>query len=376
MSLAHALLPALLAAGIATSASAEAIEGLEPFQLTRSLQLIQDRIADGDHAAMPMQRKLLELLDGRLRSIDPHELSQRRNFAALLTYGMSGGNPTTFAISSAKLELQETESRIVDGINAFLNGNAGMAYAALGGVDHTIFDGELGALLALVKGSVTPAAEPAAALALFDRARLLAPGTLVEEAALRRSIPLLVTLEDAQRFDHLASAYVRRFLRSPYASQFAQGFVEGVAALFPMLDHAGLEDTISRMNAEQAQAIFLRLARQAAIDGNDALLDFASGAAQRVSGDRVDPRSTLYSGIASVTSETVEDVLGALNDLDRSRLSTADKALLEAATRIADAVVTEPTLDPTDPGEEPDMFVTSARQKLDAIDALLEGNEE
>ncbi len=376
MSLATALLPAVLVVGIATSARADAAGALEPFQLTRSLQLIQDRIADGDHAAMPMQRKLLELLDGRLRSIDPHELSQRRNFAALLTYGMSGGNPTTFAISSAKLELQETERRIVDGINAFLNGNAGLAFAALGGVDHTIFDGELGALLALVKGSVTPAAEPAAALALFDRARLLAPGTLVEEAALRRSIPLLVTLEDAARFDHLASAYVRRFLRSPYASQFAQGFVEGIAKLFPKLDKAGLEDTIARMNAEQAQTIFLRLARQAAIDGNDALLDFASGAARRIAGDRVDPRSTLYSGIASVTSETVQDVLGALNDLDRSRLSAADKALLDAATRIADAVVTEPTVDPTDPGEEPDMFVTAARQKLDAIDALLEGTEE
>ncbi len=32
---------------------------LPPYQMVRSLQLVQDRIAAGDHAALPIQRKLL-----------------------------------------------------------------------------------------------------------------------------------------------------------------------------------------------------------------------------------------------------------------------------------------------------------------------------
>ena len=35
--------------------------------MVRSLQLVQDRIASGDDAALPMQRKLLEMIDKRLR---------------------------------------------------------------------------------------------------------------------------------------------------------------------------------------------------------------------------------------------------------------------------------------------------------------------
>jgi chemotaxis protein MotC len=357
-------------------AFAELADGLEPYQLTRSLQLVQDRIADGDHAAMPMQRKLLDLLDQRLVTVTPHELSQRRNFSALLVYGMSGGNPTTFSIAAAKLDLKDTEKVLVTGIAAFLGGNIAAAHATLGSVDHRQFAGELGALLALVKGSVTPAADQAAAIALFDHARLNAPGSLVEEAALRRALPLVVATGDRQRFLDLSSAYVRRFLRSPYASQFAQDFVEGIATLFGGLDQKAVAGITDWMNTEQAQAIYLRLARRAAIEGDDALLDFTSSEAARLGSSETDPRSVLYTGIASVTSETVDDVLGALVSLDRARLSAADKALLDAARSVADAVVARP--DPVggtveeEADDEPNEFVNAARARLDAVDKLLE----
>ena len=48
-------------------------DSLEPFQLVRSLQLVQDRLANGDHAALPMQRKLLEMIDAKLRQGDRAE---------------------------------------------------------------------------------------------------------------------------------------------------------------------------------------------------------------------------------------------------------------------------------------------------------------
>ena len=78
--------------------------------------------------------------------------------------------------------------------------------------------------------------EPEVAVALLDRARLLSPGTLVEEAALRRSIAIAATLGDTGRFLMASEQYVRGYLRSPYASQFADAFVAGVVTLYAAID--------------------------------------------------------------------------------------------------------------------------------------------
>ena len=45
---------------------------------------------------------------------------------------------------------------------------------------------------------------------------------------------------------------------------------------------------------------------------------------------------------ASVSSDNVDDVLAALNGIERDRLSSADRELLDAATAIAKAVLDEP----------------------------------
>ena len=62
--------------------SALASSTLQPFQMIRSLQLVQDRIANGDHAALPMQRKLLEMIDERLRNGTVDDLAEPRNLSA------------------------------------------------------------------------------------------------------------------------------------------------------------------------------------------------------------------------------------------------------------------------------------------------------
>ena len=73
----------LLAAGAAGPALAPtATARSQPYQMVRSLQLVQDRIAVGDHAALPMQRKLLEMIDARLRDADTARFRRRAQFPA------------------------------------------------------------------------------------------------------------------------------------------------------------------------------------------------------------------------------------------------------------------------------------------------------
>src|SRR5690606_31570829 len=104
---------------------------LQPYQMVRSLELVQDRIAGGDHAALPMQNKLLELIDARFREADGSEFTERRNFDALMIYAMSGGNPATVAASLEGLSMHEADSAATAGILRYLAGDVAGAREAM-----------------------------------------------------------------------------------------------------------------------------------------------------------------------------------------------------------------------------------------------------
>jgi chemotaxis protein MotC len=334
----------LLAAGYPSAGLAQ--DALQPYQLVRSLQLIQDRIAAGDHAAMPMQAKLLEMTDARLRSADAEDFKDPKNFRALLVYGMSGGNPATVeAAVSRATSLDAQNLAIAKGIINYLVGRPAGAIEVLKPIDPMTLPGDLGAFLALVKGSLIATEDPAGALALLDEARLLSPGTLVEEAALRRSVGIAVAQGDAARFALASTQYVERYLYSPYASQFADSFVSGVIALHLSISQDKLADITSMMDPEREKVIYLRIARRAAIDGLSDLSAFASARAEQGrdgNTNQDDPRALLYSSLSTVTSDTIEDVRTKLGKIDRSRLSDGDRALLDAAQTIAGEVVAPP----------------------------------
>ncbi|MER8808969.1 chemotaxis protein MotC [Mesorhizobium australicum] len=320
-------------------------DALQPYQLVRSLQLVQDRIAAGDHAAMPMQAKLLEMTDARLRAADAEDFKDAKNFRALLVYGMSGGNPVTVEAAVSRAASDPQNLAIAKGVIDYLNGRPGEAIEALRPIDPMTLPGDLGAFLALVKGSLLATDQPAAALTLLDEAKLLSPGTLVEEAALRRSVGIAVTQGDAARFALASTQYVERYLYSPYASQFADSFVSGVIALHMSISQDKLADITSMMDPEREKVIYLRIARRAAIDGMSDLSAFASARAEQGrdgNTNQGDPRALLYSSLSTVTSDTIEDVRTKLGKIDRGKLSDGDRALLDAAQAIAGEVVAPP----------------------------------
>ena len=109
----------------------------------------------------------------------------------------------------------------------------------------------------------------------------------------------------------LSEQYVRAYLRSPYASQFADAFVAGVVTLSATIDRKAMVAVAALMEPEQEKVIYLRIARRAAIDG---LIDLAAFAASRAEGVEDDPRAELYSSLSNVTSGTVEDVLDKLSE--------------------------------------------------------------
>jgi chemotaxis protein MotC len=371
-----------------------------------------------------MQRKLIELIDQRLRSTGPGDFEDQRNFRALLVYAMSGGNPRTVESIVARLSLEGVNARLSAGVLDYLHGQPGKAANALSKLDPREVSSEIAAFLALIKGTIAANDNPAESLTYLDLARVMGPGTLVEEAALRRSTTLSAALREADRFILVSEQYVRRFLSSPYASQFADAFVDGVANLHGAIDLDRVAEVIAAMNREQGKVIYLRLARRAAIDQHTQLLAFARAGLEGMAaeiGTEEDPRAILYSTIAAVTSDDVDVVRARLESIDRRRLSAADRMLLDAAFQIFDEVTGQPAIagmavprsphpaqtpaemsaetetenlrnepvvqevsaKPDSPAgvsggrpAEDDAFISEARRKLESIDEMLEGTEE
>ncbi|MEO9615935.1 MAG: chemotaxis protein MotC [Nitratireductor sp.] len=336
------LLGALIAAPVSAAAQGAA---MAPFKVVRSLQLVQDRLARGDHAALPMQRKLLELTDARFRTVTREEFEDRRNFTALMVYAMSGGNPATLDVVLSRTMPAGADRALGLGILAYMRGQLPKAAQALAEIDPMALEPEVGAYLALVKGSIVALSQPGTALGFMDQARLLAPGTLVEEAALRRSLPACITLNQPERFMTVAEQYTRRFLRSPYASEFADAFVEGLVAFHDRIGTREIERIVSLMRPAQQEAIYLRLARRSTIKGQTERSAFASARAREVArktNEPEDPRAALYAALASITSENAREVAATLEKVDPAALSPRDRRLFQAARAIAAEMLTPP----------------------------------
>src|SRR5690606_33344903 len=116
------------------------------------------------------------------------------------------------------------------GALAYAEGRDDEARAHLLGVDARRLDPGLAGAVALVQSALVADTDPKRASEFLDQARLLAPGTLVEEAALRRQILLLPSIGQLHRLV-LLTRYVRRFGKSYYARAFWRQLAAGVAGL-------------------------------------------------------------------------------------------------------------------------------------------------
>lgn len=402
---------------LARPAAASDLPPLEPYQLLRSLQIVQDRIADGDQAALPLQGKLIVMTDAGFREASAKRMADRRNIKALIAYGLSGGNPETVVSLALLVPHDDPLNGLSQGVVGYVTGREETARKELAEVDPLTLDADIAAYVALAKGNLNVDQDPELAVAMMKVARLLAPGTLVEEAALRRLMALQMKSGDMTAFVKTSAQYARRFHASPYASQYAEMFVNAVVGMDVEHAPAALEKVGEAMPPHYRDAIYLRLARKAAIEGKLDLAEFAAtkiGATVRhaeAGGDdgqassgeggneTASLRSRLYSGINSITEEDGAEALAALNGIDDTKLPREDRRLLEAAKAVARAVL-EPIVATPDPapiemdkkpegemagGDEAvstdqppeefnnaDALLSEARSRLDEIDALLE----
>ena len=334
------------------AARAEGQDSLPLYKMLRSLEFIQDSVVAGDSSAGEMQRFLLATIDERLRNADKSVFEDSRNADAALIYAMSGGNPETLEYLMSRDINGNFDNRVADVLRKYLNGKGLLVVNTLADIAREYRDKPIGPYLSLVAGNVMSGKNAAAALKLYDWARLMAPGTIVEESALRRSLALCADAGLVPSGLDYARRYTRRFLHSPYASQFADLFVQLVVDHDSDVKQQDIIDILSFMDPPRQREIYMRMARRAAIAGKSDLATLAAGRAQAISSDGSDAFNALagfYGGVAGVSTPGLEAAISNLNQMPAGELNAQDRALRDAAKAVAQEIMRTP--DPASLGQ-------------------------
>lgn len=190
----------------------------QPFHAVRTLSLLQERVAQGDEAAFAMQREVVQEIADELKTFSPTVWRSQRNRQALIKYALSGGDPEQLRFVLSQKLFDEAEMPLAEGALAYAEGQRSNALHHLEKVDVFALPPSLAGHVALVKALVLANTDLVQVMRLADEARLLSPGTLVEETALRLAMEGAIARADRAKFETLSSRYFRRFPRSPYLS--------------------------------------------------------------------------------------------------------------------------------------------------------------
>jgi chemotaxis protein MotC len=358
------------------AAEAQEVKG-QPYELVRALQSLQDKAVRGNAQAHAEQRVLLAQIAEQFEGLSAEGWRDPRNARAAVIFVLSGGNARVLGKVAQSEGAKGMNVKVLLGTLAFGEGRLDKAYEMLSAVQARALDTSMAGHVAYVQGELTSKKEPAEALAYFDEARLLSPGTIVEEAALRRQIALLAAASEPDRYDRLAVQYLRRFPRSVYANGFRQQFAGGLARAksVDVARLARLEGLLDGLDAAERRDIYLMLAEEAIGHGKVDTARFAAARAVHLTdeGSAERERARLYEAAALVATDELERGIETLRTLDQSKLTVGDAVLREAALAVAADVrrLPETTAAAQAQGPERSPAVERALRSIAQVDELL-----
>ena len=335
--------PANAPEGSGSRTKAEAPDLLAPYMAVRSLQVLQEMVAHGSTSAQGAQPKLLSHIADVFAAADPAVWKERRNAQAAVLYLFSSGKPAVVRALLGRAVFAPENDRLLKGALAYAEGEDGVAKVLLGKIEPKSLPQSVGGHLALVLATLFATDDAAKAGRMLDEARLLVPGTLVEEAALRRQIFLSADAATLDKFVSLSRQYMRRFHTSVYASNFKHrlaSFATAVAVSGDVAALAKLEPVLAELPTPERRGLYLALAQASLVQGKTMTGRYAAEKAAALAADSPGDaaRAKLYAAAASAPTDEAGAGRSSLAQVDASRLSARDAELRDAAMTVAQTV--------------------------------------
>ncbi len=262
---------------------------------------------------------------------------------------LSGGDVSILAPLGENLAPKTNDKKLFDGVMAYGKGETAKAESILLSLDATSFDAMRGGHLSLTQALLTSRTNPERAFEYFEQARLLLPGTLVEEAALRQIAVLAARTSNKEKLSTTAISYLTRFRRSAYVAGFETQLAFHIVRLPGGDGLAVLQELLAAHPKGWGRCLpcFLTaIAEQAIILGKVELANAAARAAMPLlaEGAPEKQRLLLYAGAALIVTEDYVNGEEALNSVRKKDLDQKDKELLAASLALAAKLRATPML--------------------------------
>ncbi len=382
---------AALAIAAPPAASADATNLAD---MVDALQRMQVQIAQGDRAAYALQLNELKTMGAAIAAARPETWKDRRQADSLVIYILSGGPLVSVAPLLKGDVVIESERALAQGALAYVTNHEADAKPLLDREDLNAIDGRLAGEVAFARSVLETRRDAKAAIELLDWARLLGPGGLVEEAALRREIALLAEAGDAARVAMLTRQYSTRFAASLYAADFFRDLAAAIARFGLADDPANyrlLSQAVATLAPEVRRDFLLGLAKSAIVNAKfDAAAAAASEALEGAGADSTDAmRARLYLAAARMFSDAYDTAVADLQTIAVSKLDLSDASLLKSVRRVAsqlrvtsDAPADKPLGASLDDGDRekdkasgPALTIEHARTALERTADLVSGQD-
>ena len=303
----------------------------------RALQLVQDRMVSGNVRAVDAQRALLGQMIAELETrAGLAGLTEREAENSLPMALLNGADPERVRAILGQSGIASKDAFLL-GALAYAEGRVPEALTAFASVEEGKLQPIARAQFYLTKGVMLATSEPEKALKSFAKARLSAPGTLIEEAALRREA--LIEMAEPELFLPLVRSYLHRFSASPFASAFISQFAFSISDLDEKTQDTitkELDGLLAQARSQDRQNFYGILARSSLIGGNYALADFAT---ERAVNEVTNPSqllsARLYRSAFNIAGDDHAEAATELESLMRAPLQASDREILSAAISVA-----------------------------------------
>jgi len=303
--------------------------------MVMDVQRFQARLAQGDKAAYALSRERMKAAGKAIAAAAPEEFKIAEERSAVIAYLLSGGLPRDVGRIVERGDFPAAEQDLLRGAIGYVLGKQDQAEALLS-YDAGKMSLRIAGQLAFAQSVLTTPKDARKALALLDLARVLAPGTLVEEAALRREILLVGDLRETPRVAFLARQYVERYGRSLYAGDFVATLAK-TAIRFDLCatltDLAKFDTLLALAPPEGARAFLLAVSRASLPLGRfDVAAEAAADALKSAPpGSPDEMRAKLYSLAARFPKLPEVEALAAFAAVPEDKLAPEDRKLFKAA---------------------------------------------
>lgn len=345
LSLVRAALAAALMAGSFQSAfavdpppSQVSAQDFKPASFLRDIFDAQVQMADGGTAASTAHEDAQRRAADAFLAADIGVWDNPSHMTILLIFTLSGGDAMVLRTVAASRGRSHALKALIDGVVAITKAENGKAAELLLPIRTRVQHPVLAAAVALAIAPFVQETDPNLALALYDETRLEAPGTLLEEAALRRKINLHIDQGQPLLAMKTFRLYFRRFPGSPYAPVVIERAAAGMAHTLnsgSSSEFSAVVETFKDNPAANVTLLILDLSRELLLAGKfqlarDTLARLPTGAV------RLDAavRTSLYRLTLKIGSLPTTEIEAELGKIDRTQLSEKDATILEVTRQI------------------------------------------